>query len=135
MHEFLVYTISGLTTAGIFAITASGLTLTYTTTGIFNFAHGATGMVAAFVYWQMRFDWGWPAPIAFAVCLFVLAPAFGVFLEVAIMRRLENTSEVTKLVVTIALLLSLVALVLIVWDPTTYRFCAAAVRRRRLHDR
>ena len=62
MHEFLVYTISGLTTAGIYAITASGLTLTYVTTGVFNFAHGATGAFAAFAYWQMRFDWNWPAP-------------------------------------------------------------------------
>ena len=59
-----IYTISGLTTAGIYAITASGLTLTYVTTGIFNFAHGATGAFAAFAYWQMRFAWGWPAPIS-----------------------------------------------------------------------
>ena len=42
---------------------ASGLVLTYTTTGIFNFAHGAAGMLAAFLYWQLRFDWGWPAPV------------------------------------------------------------------------
>lgn len=51
MHEFLVYTVSGLTTAGIYAITASGLTLTYVTTGVFNFAHGAT---SAFAAWLAR---------------------------------------------------------------------------------
>ena len=121
MHEFLIYTISGLTTGGIYAITASGLTLTYTTTGVFNFAHGAIGMVAAFCYWQLRFEWGWPAPIALAACLLVLAPLFGAFLERVIMRRLEGTSETTKLVVTVSLLLSLLALALWVWDPTTFR--------------
>ncbi len=62
MHEFLIYAISGLTTAGIYAITASGLTLTYVTTGVFNFAHGAVGAFAAFAYWQMRFHWAGRRP-------------------------------------------------------------------------
>ena len=64
--------------------------LTYTTTGIFNFAHGAIGMLGAFAYWQLRFDWGWPTPIALAVVLFVLGPLFGVFLEVVIIRGLQT---------------------------------------------
>ena len=40
MHEFIIFTIGGLATAGIYAITASGLTLTYATTGIFNWLMG-----------------------------------------------------------------------------------------------
>jgi branched-chain amino acid transport system permease protein len=48
VQEFVNYTFSGLTTAAIFAIAASGLVVLYTTTGVFNFAHGAMGMVAAF---------------------------------------------------------------------------------------
>ena len=43
MEEFLSNTVLGLSTAAIFALAASGLVLTYTTTGIFNFAHGAIG--------------------------------------------------------------------------------------------
>ena len=52
MHEFIIFTIGGLATASIYAITASGLTLTYATTGIFNWSHGAIGMLAAFAYWR-----------------------------------------------------------------------------------
>ena len=52
MDKFLALTFAGLCTAGIYAIAASGLVLTYTTTGVFNFAHGAIGMLGAFVYWQ-----------------------------------------------------------------------------------
>ena len=91
MQQFINYGFSGLTSAAIYAIAATGLVLTYTTTGVFNFAHGAMGMVAAFAYWEMRFGWHWPAPIALAVCLLVLAPAFGALLEIAIMRRLQGT--------------------------------------------
>ena len=57
MNEFLVYTIGGLVTAAIYAIAASGLVVTYTTSGVFNIAHGAVGMFGAFVFWQLR--WGW----------------------------------------------------------------------------
>ena len=79
MDKFLTFTIIGVCAAGIFAIAASGLVLTYTTTGIFNFAHGAIAMLGAFAYWQLRSPeaWGWPAPVAVIVVLFVLAPLLG----------------------------------------------------------
>ena len=67
MDKFLTFGVTGLALAAIYAVIASGLVLTYTTTGIFNFAHGATGMLAAFCYWQVRFAWGWPAPVALVV--------------------------------------------------------------------
>ena len=121
MREFINFGFSGLTTAAIYAIAASGLVLTYTTTGVFNFAHGAIGMVAAFTYWEMRFGWGWPAPVAFVVCLLVLAPLFGVLLEVGIFKRLEGTSDVTKLVVTIALMLGLFGAANWIWSPSKDR--------------
>jgi branched-chain amino acid transport system permease protein len=69
----------------------------------------------------MRFGWHWPAPVALIVCLLILAPAFGVLLEIGIMRRLEGTSETTKLVVTLSLLLGLLGLALWVWDPNKPR--------------
>ncbi len=121
MQQFIIYTFSGLTTASIYAIAAMGLVLTYTATGVFNFSHGAMGMIAAFGYWQMRFGWNWPAPVAFVAVVFVVAPLFGAALEIGIMRRLEGTSPTTKLVVTISILLSLLGLGAWVWDPQVSR--------------
>lgn len=121
MHDFIIFTIGGLATASIYAITASGLTLTYATTGIFNWSHGAIGMMAAYAYWQMHIGWGWPALVSFAVCLCVLAPLLGIVLEIGVMRRLEGTSEAAKLVVTLALALSMVGIAQWIWDPQTYR--------------
>src|SRR6266576_7148796 len=102
MHEFIQYTILGLVLGGIYGIAASGLVLTYTTSGIFNFAHGAIAMLAAFTYWQLRVDWGWPAPLALLMVLGVLAPLSGAVIHVGIMRGLRDTTEVTKIVVTVA---------------------------------
>ncbi|CAN5692878.1 hypothetical protein BH10ACT1_BH10ACT1_02530 [soil metagenome] len=117
MDKFLIFTIVGLSLAAIYAVISSGLVLTYTTTGIFNFAHGAIGMLAAFAYWQLRFDWGWPAPLALAAVLLVLAPAFGLVLERVIMRGLVGTSEATKLVVSISLLVAMIGLANLIWTP------------------
>jgi branched-chain amino acid transport system permease protein len=121
MHEFIIFTIGGLATASIYAITASGLTLTYATTGIFNWSHGAIGMLAAFAYWQMHVGWGWNALLSLAICLLVLAPVLGVILEAGVMRRLEGTSEAAKLVVTLALALGMVAIAQWIWNPQTFR--------------
>ncbi len=121
MHELIIFTIGGLAAAGIYAISASGLTLTYTTTGIFNWAHGAVGMICAFAYWQMSIGWGWPTLLSILLCLFVLAPAIGIAIEAAVMRRLEGVSDASKLVVTLGIALMLLGIAQWIWNPTTYR--------------
>jgi branched-chain amino acid transport system permease protein len=118
VDTFLQYTILGLVTGGVYGIAASGLVVTYTTSGIFNFAHGAVAMLAAFTYWQLRFGWGWPAPVALAVVLGVLAPLLGALLYRVVMRGLRGTSEVTRIVVPVSVTLGFLALSVWVWDPT-----------------
>ena len=121
MDKFLTFTVVGLSTAAIYAVIASGLVLTYTTTGVFNFAQGAIGMLAAFTYWQLRVDWHWATPVALAVVLLVLAPLFGVFLEAVVMRGLQGTAEVTKIVVSIGLLAAMIGLANWIWSPSVGR--------------
>ncbi|HEX5946919.1 MAG TPA: ABC transporter permease [Acidimicrobiales bacterium] len=118
MDTFLQYTILGLVTGGVYGIAASGLVVTYTTSGIFNFAHGAVAMLAAFTYWQLRWGWGWPAPVALVVVLGVLAPLLGALLYGVVMRGLRGTSEVARIVVPVSVMLGFLALSTWIWDPT-----------------
>src|SRR3954470_10632582 len=117
MDKFLTLSVTGICAAGIFAIGASGLVLTYTTTGVFNFAHGAIGMLGAFMYWQLHVHWGLPSWLSVLLVLLVFAPALGVLLEVGIMRRLQGTSEATQLVVSVSLLAAALSLGLLLWSP------------------
>jgi branched-chain amino acid transport system permease protein len=107
---FMQYTLIGISLGCVFAIAASGLVLTYTTTGVFNFAHGAVGMVAAFAYYQLNTDLGLPMPVAVLLVLGVLGPAMGLAFE-RIMRSFRGASAGTSLTVTIALTILLIGVV------------------------
>jgi branched-chain amino acid transport system permease protein len=120
-NQFLAATVAGLVTAALYAIAASGLVVTYTTSGVFNFAHGAFGMMAAFTYWQFTEGWGMPTWLALLLVVAVVGPIFGSIVERGLMRGLEGTSELIKMVVTVSLLLALIGLAPIIWDPTVGR--------------
>ncbi len=116
MQTFLTFLLIGITVAAIYAISATGLVVTYITSGVFNFAHGAIGMFLAFVYWELLVNRGWPTPIALLVTLGVVAPAIGAALDLLVMRRLlAKASVAVKLVVTLALLLAFQGLALAIW--------------------
>ena len=100
--NFLTFTVAGLATAAIYAIAASGLVVTYTTSGIFNFAHGAFGMMAAFTYWQVHDRGVVPTIPSVILVVFILAPLFGALVERVIMRGVEGAPEVVKIVVTVS---------------------------------
>jgi len=121
MEQFLTFGIVGLSTAAIYAVIGSGLVLTYVTTGVFNFAHGAAGMLAAFCYWQFTVGWGWPVPVALALVLLVLAPGFGLAVERVLMRPVQHLGEAERLVMTVALLSGAIAAARWIWDPNVPR--------------
>src|SRR3979409_62954 len=107
--------INGLVTGAVFAIAAAGLVVTYSTSGIFNFAHGAPGMFCAHMYWDLRVNDSWPAPLALGVVLLVVAPLIGALIYLVVIRGLEGTSETVKLVVPISVLLALISLANWIW--------------------
>src|SRR5437899_1830648 len=98
MTELLQFTLFGLMLGCVYAIAAMGLVLTYTVTGVFNFAHGAVGMLAAFVYFELRVKHGVPAPLAIAVTVLLLGPTAGAVAERAF-RRFQGADYAVSLVV------------------------------------
>ena len=121
--------INGLVTGAVFAIAASGLVVTYSTSGVFNFAHGALGMLCAYIYWDLRVNdnhqWPllpkgpWSAPLALGFVLLVVAPLIGALLYRVVIRGLQDASEIVKLVVPISVLLAVIGLANWVWKPNS----------------
>jgi branched-chain amino acid transport system permease protein len=117
MSSFLAFTIFGLVSGAAYAIAASGLVLTYTTTRVFNIAHGALGMVLSFVFWDFSVRQGMPTLLALFLVLFVVAPGLGWFIQRFVTRGLGEGPVSVSLVVTVALLVGCIGLATQVWPP------------------
>ena len=119
MHEFLEFTIIGIVLGSAYAVAASGLVVTYATSGIFNIAHGAMGMFMAFVYWQLSVGWHMNTLLALVLTVFVLAPLFGAAVERLVIQWMDPNNVATTLAVTVGLTLLFFGLVNnYLWKPT-----------------
>src|SRR5271155_777455 len=103
MSQLLTLVITGLATGGIYAIMGSGLVLTYTTSGIFNFAHGAIAFTVAYLYYQLH-SGGMPLVPALIISVFIFAPLLGLLLDRVLLRRLAKAPVYARIVGTIGLL-------------------------------
>jgi branched-chain amino acid transport system permease protein len=117
MTELLTFTVLGVVIGAAYAIASSGLVITYATSNVFNVAHGATGMVMAFTYWDLQVVRGLPPWLALVLVVGVIAPLFGVLLERTVTRRLTDASTTVSLTVTVGILLLLVGIAQVVWPP------------------
>jgi branched-chain amino acid transport system permease protein len=121
VSNFLQYTIFGVMLGAGYAIAATGLVVTYTTSGVFNFAQGAVGMVAAFCYWELVSAHNVPVLLALVIILVVGASIAGGLVERVLMRRLHGASAERPVMVTLGLLVILTGMATLVWSPTTER--------------
>ncbi len=74
--------LSGIVLGSLYAMMATGLSLVWTTLGIFNFAHGIFMAIGALVAWQIGSSLGWG-----------LGPAAGLAVGVAVMVGIGFLSE------------------------------------------
>ena len=101
MVKFLNLSLSGAVTGAIYSIMAAGLVLTYTTSGIFNFAHGAVAFSVAYLYYQLHSGSGVPIVPSLIISVFVFAPLLGLLLDRLILRRLSQAPVYARIVGTI----------------------------------
>ncbi len=97
------YIVVGLVFGSIYALAASGLVVTYVSTGVLNFAFGAMAFFIARTYYALHTEHHWGIVPAAVVCLLVLAPALGLALYLTIFRYLRLASQLIKVVVTVGL--------------------------------
>lgn len=109
MGDLLVFVLSGLVSGALYALLATGLVLSYSASGLFNFAHGATAYLCALTFYELHSGLGWPAVPAALLVVLVLAPGLGWGLDRLMFRRLARVGETAQIVATIGLLVALPA--------------------------
>lgn len=102
--------IAGLVLGGIYAIASAGLVITYTSSGILNFAFGAMAFFIARFYYYLHTQENWSIVAAAIVSIALAAPAMGVVLYFALFRYLRLSAPLIKVVATIGLLVAIPSL-------------------------
>lgn len=59
MGDLLGFIVSGLVSGALYALLATGLVLSYSASGLFNFAHGATAYLCALGFYELHSGFGW----------------------------------------------------------------------------
>lgn len=124
LDGLVVATIIGLSTGALYALSATGLVVVYTTTGTFNFAHGGIGVLSAFLYWELvenSSGAGLPNWLGLVLVVLVIAPLMGVLIDLILMGRVRDLPLVVQLMVTVGLLVFLLTLTGQIWQADKIR--------------
>ncbi|MEM9104793.1 MAG: branched-chain amino acid ABC transporter permease, partial [Pseudomonadota bacterium] len=110
----------GLILGALYALMATGLSLVWTTLGIFNFAHGTFIALGAYVAWQFASTdaFGLPMGLALAITCVVLF-AVGVVVHFLLVKPFERHRDVVLISVITTLAGSAIIenLLLLGWGP------------------
>ncbi|WP_300610315.1 branched-chain amino acid ABC transporter permease/ATP-binding protein [Trebonia sp.] len=104
MSVILPYIILGLTSGSVYGMAGVGLVVTYKTSGVFNFAFGAVGTLAAYVFYILNVEHGVPWPVAGLAAVVLLGFVLGVGFEI-LARELARQALAIRIVATIGLVL------------------------------
>ena len=121
MSDLFPFLIAGIVAGSLYGVTAMGLVLTYRTSGIFNFGHGAIAAGAAYLFYELRTLHGLPWPVAAFLCVFVAAPVLGAVLEV-LGRGLAAATPAAKIVGTVGIFLAIQGLLTFHYGSSTITF-------------
>ncbi|MER5953729.1 ATP-binding cassette domain-containing protein [Streptomyces sp. NPDC001893] len=110
MSDLLAFVLSGLVSGALYALLATGLVLSYSASGLFNFAHGATAYLCALAFYELHSGLGWPAVPTALLLICVASPVLGWGLDRLMFRKLARVGETAQIVATIGLLVALPAL-------------------------
>jgi ABC-type branched-subunit amino acid transport system permease subunit len=106
VRQWLPFIVVGITSGSIYALAAMGLVLTFKTSGIFNFGHGAQAAMAAYVMFELRERNGLPWPVAGLLTLLLAGVLAGLVMELAA-KALAEAPPAARVGATVGLLVGI----------------------------
>ena len=102
MSQVFQFAVIGLGAGSLYAIAAIGLVLVFRGSRVVNFAQGAMGMMAAYVFYELHQNWHLSVVVAIPAGLLV-SGALGAAFYYFEIRQLKDASNLIKIVATLAL--------------------------------
>lgn len=110
----------GIVLGALYALMATGLSLVWTTLGIFNFAHGAFIALGAYVAWQFSSADAWNLPLLPAILLTsAVMFTMGALMHFLLVKPFERRADVVLISVITTLAASAIIEngLLLIWGP------------------
>jgi branched-chain amino acid transport system permease protein len=117
--SYVEVSLIGIIVGSYFALSATGIVVTYQATGVFNIAHFAIALLAGYLGWQLSGVWGLPLVAVVPLVLLICGPGLGLLLERVVFRPLQHrkASSSEKLVAALGVTVALLAVINAVWGP------------------
>ena len=106
VSTFFQFALLGISVGAVYALAAQGLVLVYRGSGVLNFAHGAIGVSALYLHWELTAHHGVSYGVAFVAAV-AFAAALGVLVHLLLMRRLRTAPALIRVVAALAVLILL----------------------------
>src|SRR5437764_2125557 len=106
MKEYLPFLVIGIAAGSVYGLAAVGLVLTYKTSGIFNFAHGAQAALAAYLMFEFHERMAMPWPLAMLGSLLLAGVVAGLLLE-RVACGLASVGTAARVAATVGLLVAI----------------------------
>jgi ABC-type branched-subunit amino acid transport system ATPase component/branched-subunit amino acid ABC-type transport system permease component len=110
------FALLGAATGALYVLGALGLVLTYRGSAVVNFALGIMGMAGAFCYWELHDIFHWP--MAIAMIIGIAASGLLGWANHLLMLPLRQASNLTRIIVTLDVLVVLQGLLALKYPET-----------------
>ncbi|MEV6876848.1 ATP-binding cassette domain-containing protein [Amycolatopsis sp. NPDC051128] len=118
MLQLLPFVVAGIAAGAIYGLAGTGLVLTYKSSGIFNFGHGAIATVAAYAFYALHTELGLHWTIALVGSVGIVGPAVGLLME-RIAARLAPQRIALQIVGTVGIILAVQGLATLRYGANT----------------
>ena len=112
MNEVIRFALLGLGVGALYAFASQGLIVVYRGTGVLNFSLGATAIAGVFMQWELHNEHGWPF-LPSAVVGVAWSALLGALTHWVIMRPLQRSSSLVRVIATLGVLITIQAAVVI----------------------
>jgi ABC-type branched-subunit amino acid transport system ATPase component/branched-subunit amino acid ABC-type transport system permease component len=116
----LPFIVIGIVAGSVYGLAAVGLVLTYKTSGVFNFAHGAIAAAAAYLFYTLHVQHHLAWPAAAAISVFGFGPIAALLFE-RFAKAIGKTSLALRVAGTVGVLLIIEAVIVLIYGTQTTR--------------
>jgi ABC-type branched-subunit amino acid transport system ATPase component/branched-subunit amino acid ABC-type transport system permease component len=116
VNALFPFLIAGVVSGSVYGLAGCGLVLSYKTSGVFNFAHGALATIAAYLFYTLHVQHGLSWPLSAAISVIAVGVVLGLVFE-PFARRIIEAPVALQIAGTVGVMIAVEAAATLVYGP------------------